>query len=634
MKFQIVWQGIVWLSLGFCCASAGQSPQPRELNPQELEPNSSGLHREVPDDAPAKPAGVRETSPGGLSIRGPFVSVQVNVNENGQNIVGDAANEPSLAVDPLRGERMAIGWRQFDSVSSNFRQAGVAFTQDAGATWTFPGVLTPGTFRSDPVLKSNAEGDFYYYSLTIINDTYVCDMFKSTDGGVTWSGPVPARGGDKQWMTVDRTAGIGKGHIYAEWSPFYSCCAGFFTRSTNQGMTYSTPTNLPLALYWGTNSVGPNGDLFVSGMVNNSTPGMVRSSNAQNSGQTPTFPLSRNVNLGGSISFGAGPNPAGLLGQVWIGTDHSNRATHDNVYMLATLNPAGEDPSDVMFSRSTDGGSTWSSPIRLNSDAAGSGRYQWFGTLSVSPSGRIDVIWNDNRNFAPASTSEVYYTYSCDGGTSWSINTPISQPFNPHVGYPNQNKLGDYYDLESDLDGSNLAYAATHNGEQDVYYLRLNTARLLSSASYRLARGRPGGGNLDSLLASDDQHLKVLQPLPRTLVPGKTVSIDFDSGGFDEIPWDLNFKLESHVEEATQTAAFRQTVQWFDFQQNAFVTVWTGTPDSTDRLLTAFASGNPERFVDPSSGKFKARVTWTLTSAQALPFSVWVDRIEWAATPR
>ena len=62
--------------------------------------------------------------------------VQVNVNSLGQNIVGDAANEPSIVVDPTNPNRMAIGWRQFNTVASNFRQAGVAYTTDGGQTWT------------------------------------------------------------------------------------------------------------------------------------------------------------------------------------------------------------------------------------------------------------------------------------------------------------------------------------------------------------------------------------------------------------------------------------------------------------------------------------------------------------------
>src|SRR5262249_9615238 len=59
------------------------------------------------------------TSPGLVSQFGPYTSYQVNVNVNGNNIVGDAANEPSICVDPTNRNRMSIGWRQFDSVSSN-----------------------------------------------------------------------------------------------------------------------------------------------------------------------------------------------------------------------------------------------------------------------------------------------------------------------------------------------------------------------------------------------------------------------------------------------------------------------------------------------------------------------------------
>ena len=50
---------------------------------------------------------------------GPFTSYQVNVNGQGNNILGDAANEPSFCIDVTNPSRMAVGWRQFDSVSSN-----------------------------------------------------------------------------------------------------------------------------------------------------------------------------------------------------------------------------------------------------------------------------------------------------------------------------------------------------------------------------------------------------------------------------------------------------------------------------------------------------------------------------------
>src|SRR5438045_6002011 len=69
-----------------------------------------------------------ETSPRMISQFGLFISYQVNVDANGNNIVGDAANEPAIAVDPTDGNRMAVGWRQFNTVSSNFRQGGWGFT--------------------------------------------------------------------------------------------------------------------------------------------------------------------------------------------------------------------------------------------------------------------------------------------------------------------------------------------------------------------------------------------------------------------------------------------------------------------------------------------------------------------------
>jgi hypothetical protein len=54
-----------------------------------------------------------ETSPRMISQFGVFTSYQVNVDANGQNIVGDAANECTISVDPTNLSRMAIGWRQF-----------------------------------------------------------------------------------------------------------------------------------------------------------------------------------------------------------------------------------------------------------------------------------------------------------------------------------------------------------------------------------------------------------------------------------------------------------------------------------------------------------------------------------------
>ena len=431
-------------------------------------------NREVPDDPYLPPpAEVAEPTPSLPIPAGASFGVQVNVSAPGVNIPGDAGNEPSIAVDPTTPNRMVIGWRQFDSVASNFRQAGVGYSNDGGRTWHFDGVIEPGIFRSDPVLDFDADGNFYYMSLTIDGGDFICELFASLDGGVTWDGGTPAFGGDKEWFGIDRTGGMGHGNVYHVWSPFFTPFAGSFARSTDGGQSFGDLTAMSVDQFWGTVSVGPDGTLYIAGVDQSFTPQLVRSSEAEDPLFPPTFDLAALVDLGGVTVLGAGPNPGGLLGQVWVATDHSGGASHGNVYFLASLNPPGSDPLDVLFARSTDGGVNWSAPVRVNDDASGTNAYQWFGTMSVAPNGRIDAIWNDTRNSGLSNISELFYSFSTDAGVTWSANEVVSPSFDSHIGWPNQNKIGDYYDMISDDVGAHLAWAATFNGEQDVYYLRI-----------------------------------------------------------------------------------------------------------------------------------------------------------------
>src|SRR6476660_7947786 len=112
------------------------------------------------DNSPGLAAPISGISPALVSSLGPYTSFQVNVDANGNNKVGDAANEPSICVDPTDGNKMSIGWRQFDSVASNFREAGFAYTTNGGTRWIVPGVLENNVFRSDPVLNSTLPAGF------------------------------------------------------------------------------------------------------------------------------------------------------------------------------------------------------------------------------------------------------------------------------------------------------------------------------------------------------------------------------------------------------------------------------------------------------------------------------------------
>ena len=157
------------------------------------------MHHEVPDQPYLAPKpDVKKTPPvPGLSSPG-FFTAQVNVDANGDNMLGDAANEPSIAVDPTNPDKMVIGWRQFDDVLSNFRQAGYGYSSNGGQNWTFPGVIEPTIFRSDPVLGVDKSGNFYYNSLTNVTGNFTCNVYKSVNGGATWDLGTDAHGGDKQ----------------------------------------------------------------------------------------------------------------------------------------------------------------------------------------------------------------------------------------------------------------------------------------------------------------------------------------------------------------------------------------------------------------------------------------------------
>ena len=180
------------------------------------------------------------------------------------------------------------------------------------------------------------------------------------------------------------------------------------------------------------------------------------------------------MSLGGIVKAGQFINPEGLVGQIFVAADRSGSSTNNNVYMLASVIPSGSSTgSDVMFVRSTDGGSTFSAPHRINDDPVNHSKWHWFGTLSVGPHGRLDAVWLDTRNAANNTDSQLFYSYSLDGGNNWSANVAVSEPFDPFLGYPNQNKIGDYLTIVSDVAGGNVAYSATFNGEEDIYYVRV-----------------------------------------------------------------------------------------------------------------------------------------------------------------
>jgi hypothetical protein len=279
-------------------------------------------------------------------------------------------------------------------------------------------------------------------------------------------------------MTVDKTSGTGHGNIYAVWQKIANNYDwNIFTRSTDSGKTFSPPDKVPGLPAFGTIAVGPDGEVYAAGirMPFFRIFVVAKSLDAKNPNNNAPGFEEKLVNMGGRLWFTDGinnrPNPQGLLGQVWVAVDHSERKSRGNVYVLASVDPPGEDPLDVHFIRSANSGDSWSRPVRVNDDPKENMAWQWFGTMSVAPNGRIDTVWNDSRNTDRENISELYYSYSIDEGKTWSQNIRISPAFDSNIGWPNQQKIGDYYHMISDNSTVSLAYSATFNGEQDIYFL-------------------------------------------------------------------------------------------------------------------------------------------------------------------
>jgi hypothetical protein len=82
--------------------------------------------------------------------------------------------------------------------------------------------------------------------------------------------------------------------------------------------------------------------------------------------------------------------------------------------------------TDLFFTRSTDGGTTWSQSVRINDDPANNGCDQFHPWLMVAPDGSIIVVFLDRRNDPGNLLMDLYITTSIDGGTTWSQNERIS----------------------------------------------------------------------------------------------------------------------------------------------------------------------------------------------------------------
>lgn len=232
----------------------------------------------------------------------------------------------------------------------------------------------------------------------------------SNDGGATFSAPVNANPVGEGVTDVSEPVIAGNGNVYLAWrqigknpaNPAQTIPEGFVrvAKSTDKGASW-TPVSVAAVSAAGA--------------------------------KTPTRPEN--------------PLPATASTFPRLAVDKQN----NNLYLTygqGTTAPTGLAPadhfidpdSDVYFQRSTTGGATWSAPKQINDGTPKPGTpttQTRHPSISVAPNGRVDIVWQDRRNWyrgcihthgfcAEARLGDTYYAFSNDNGSNFSRDRRIT----------------------------------------------------------------------------------------------------------------------------------------------------------------------------------------------------------------
>ena len=318
----------------------------------------------------------------------------------------ETETEPFFAVDPENPKHLLAVYQEDRFPDEGCRNLTSAVSLDAGTTWQeslLPRqtVAAGGSYErtSDPWVAFGTGGRAYFASLGF-NETNPQNgvyLSSSDDGGLTWNDPVAVHSGtstfdDKEAVVVDtRDDSPYKGRVYVGWDSITA------SRQQPELITYSDD----------------GGHSF----------------------QPPVTLTSQGANLGILPLVG----PGGIVHAVWL--SYQGR----QAFLLA--------------SHSTDGGRTWSAPVTISTvDAYGvDGSRTGAGLASAAidgGNGTLYVVWEDGR-FTPG-TDQVILSRSTDGGQTWSAPVRVSDGpgdaanFTPAVAVTPEGWVGvSYYSLRN-----------------------------------------------------------------------------------------------------------------------------------------------------------------------------------------
>lgn len=395
--------------------------------------------------------------PGSSGEIGPSRTATVGTNVNMSNRA-EVNSESSIAVDPGDANYLVASSNNI-SGSGRLKQF---YSSDGGVSWNTTELpLNDGAaFHSDPAVAWSSDGTAWSGTLGISPAGAVkVQMYESADRGATWTFAGTVSTGsdnDKELIWVDNhPSSPHKDNIYVAWDQVGRGIR--FVRSTDGGATWSSITSLSNDGAIGTHlASGPSGELYVAWPDVNSRQIKVRKSTDGGATFAPVRVIAT-TNDAYEVSIPAMCERKVLI-YVAVAVDRSSGPNSGNVYALWNdRNGSAADPgcsavtaasnSNVYFSRSVDGGSTWSTPAVIHSDPPQSDQFNpW---MDVDPgTGGIHVAYYDTRDDSDRKTTRLYYIHSEDGGANWIDETQVATaPTDESVSAADANQYGDYNGL-------------------------------------------------------------------------------------------------------------------------------------------------------------------------------------------
>jgi hypothetical protein len=367
------------------------------------------------------------------------IILQGNLHAQLINVMISNTNDPeeiSICINPKNTNEIVAG--------ANLNN--VYHSADGGSTWTSSILTEPVTgVWGDPIVFTDTSGAFYYSHLSYPASGSWIDRIvfqKSTDGGVTWqpgtyTGLNGTKAQDKEGIVVNPLTN----EIYVTWTQFdvygtsnpADSSVILFSKSQDAGASWSAPVRISMdagdcvdsdsTMEGAIPMVGPAGELYVVWM----SPAGLMFNKSVDDGLTwlPHETLITTIPGGWDYNVSGLQRCNGLPQAI---CDLSPGPGQGTIYVNWTDQRNGTNDTDVWLIKSTDGGTTWSSPIRVNDDLPGSQQFLTWMDIDKT-NGNIYCVFYDRRNYPVNSQkTDVYLARSLDGGNTFT-NFKINQNF-------------------------------------------------------------------------------------------------------------------------------------------------------------------------------------------------------------